>query len=185
MFEVVKNQWRKHMIKKMMNEPRSKRIANLEEVKEIGIIFRVGDEYDWNVIYHFIKIMEGQKKKVTVVGMQETGMKLNYIITHSNTTICRESEDMNFWGVPKEEKIKDFTSRHYDLLIDTTEQPDFFGKYITLRTEADLRVARIDTSDDKSLNSGEIYDMMIHNEGPLDMKDYLNNVAQYLSAIQK
>lgn len=185
MFDFVKNIGRKRMIKQMKSEPREKKIENIEQIKNIGLIFRVADEYDWNVIYHFIKVMEGQKKNVSVVGLQEADTELTYIITHSNTIICHEKEDINFWGVPKDEKVNSFTQQHFDLLIDTTEQPDFFGQYLTMKSEADLRVARIDTSDEESLNSGDIYDMMIRNEGPLDMKEYLNNVINYLSVVQK
>lgn len=185
MFEFIKNIGRKRMVKQMMSEPRSKKIENYDNIKQVGIIFRVADEYDWNVIYHFIKILEGAGKTVSVVGIQDAETELNYIITHANTIVCREKEDLNFWGVPKDEKIRSFVDRHFDVIIDTTEQPDFFGQYITLKADADLRVARIDTSDEESMGAGSIYDMMIQNEGTLDMKDYLNNVVSYLSAVQK
>lgn len=185
MFEFIKNLGKKRMIKQLKGATRTKKIENLEQVKQIGVIFRVADEYDWNVIYHFIKVMEGAQKRVSVVGLQEADTELNYIITHSNTIVCREKEDLNFWGVPKEEKVKPFLDTHFDVLIDTTNQPDFFGQYLTLSSDADLRVARIDTADADSVSSSDIYDMMIHSEGTLDMKDYLNNVVNYLSAVQK
>lgn len=173
------------MIKQMMSEVRNKKIENLQQIKNIGIVFRVNDEYEWNVLYHFIKLMEGEGKKVYVIGMQEADTELNFIITHTNTIICHEKEDINFWGVPKDEKTDEYTQRHFDVLIDATEQPDFFGQFMTLKSDADLRVTRIDTTDDDSMSASEIYDMMIQNEGPLDMKDFLNNVVGYLSVIQK
>lgn len=185
MLEFIKNFGRRRMIKQMMSEERSKKIANLDQVKHIGIIFQVADEYEWNVLYHFIKVMEGQGKKVSVIGLQGSDQELSFIITHASTIICHEKEDINFWGVPKDEKTQAFTEMHYDLLVDTTEQPNFFGQFITMKTESDLRVARIDTSDEASINSGEIYDLMIQNEGPIDLKEYLNNVVGYLSMIQK
>lgn len=151
----------------------------------MGIIFRVGGEYEWNVIYRFVKGLEGSQKRVSMIGFQDSHTELNYIITHSQTIIVHEKDDMNFWGVPKDGTIEEFTDNHYDLLIDTTEQPDFFGQYMSLRTDADLKVSYIDTTDEEAEQATDIYDLMIHGEGRMDIKDFLVNVISYLSKIQK
>lgn len=183
--DFVKKFKRERIIRQMRQAERERRIENIDQVKNIGIIFRVGGEYEWNVIYHFIKAMETRGKKVEVIGFQEEGTELNYIITHSGTIICHEKEDINFWGVPKEEIIEGFADQHYDLLIDTTDQPDFFGQYMSLRCDADLKAAYINTNDEDAEKATFIYDLMIHGENPIDIKEYLSNIINYLSMIKK
>lgn len=185
MLDFLKKFQRERIVKQMKQRERDKKIENFNQISSVGIIFRVGGEYEWNVLYHFVKGLENSQKKVSMIGFQESGTELNYIITHSQTIICHEKEDINFWGVPKEEVIEDFVDKHYDLLIDATEQPDFFGQYMTLKADADLKVSYIDTSDEEAEKATDIYDMMIHGDGPIDMKDFLINIINYLSIIQK
>ena len=185
MLDFVKNFQRERIIRQMKQEERERKIENISQINEIGVIFRVGGEYEWNVLYHFVKAMENQKKHVSMIGLQEEGTEINYIITHSQTIICHEKEDFNFWGVPKTDVIEDFTEKHYDLLIDTTQQPDFFGQYLSLKSEADLKVAYIDTTDADAEKTTALYDLMIHGDKEMEIKEYLSNIINYLSMIQK
>ena len=120
MLEFLKTFRRKRIIKQLSQRPRDKKIINLEQVKNIALVFTVGSENDWNLLYHFAQLMERQGKQITMIGFQAENTVLSYIITHSHTIICREKDDFDFWGLPKGDIVDKFTEQHYDLLINTT-----------------------------------------------------------------
>lgn len=183
MFELIKDFRRNHLIRQMARTPRDKKIDNLEQVKSIGVIFTLGSETDWNLLYRFAQLMEQQNKKIYMIGIHPKDINLSFIVTHANTIICREKDDLNFWGIPREGVIDRFTDRHFDLLIDTTDQPNFFGQYVALRCNADLKVTY--TDEVEATRHDNIFDMMIKGEGPIDLREYLNQVVKYLNMIKK
>lgn len=183
MLEYIKNLYQKRQIKLLGRNDRTRKIENLQQVQTIGIAFTVGDENSWNLLFHFAQVMERQGKKVTMIGFQSEKTELNYIITHAQTIICREKEDFDFWGIPKKDAIDRFISQHYDVYIDTTDQPNFFGQYIALKSNADLKITY--TDEIESTRDDNIFDMMIHGEGIVELREYLNHVVQYLNMIKK
>ncbi len=183
MLEFIKDFRRRHLIKQLANAQRDKKIENLSQVKDIGIVFTLSDEQEWNLLYHFAQLMEKDGKKVVMIGLHPSNVQISFIVTHAHTTICREKDDFNFWGLPKDDVIETFTNRHLDVLIDTTDQPNFFGQYVALRSNADLKVTYTDEVE-ATLNDN-IFDMMIKGEGTLDLRDYLNQVVHYLKMVRK
>lgn len=183
MLELIKDFRKRHIIKQLASTQRNKKIENLSQVKDIGIIFIISDEHSWNLLYHFAQVMEKDGKKVIMIGLHPNNTQISFIITHSHTTICREKDDFNFWGLPRNGVLDTFTNQHLDLLIDTTDQPNFFGQYVALRSNADLKVTY--TDEVEATFNDNIFDMMIKGEGSLDLRDYLNQVVHYLKMIKK
>lgn len=183
MLEFIKSIKRRHIIKQLAREPREKKIENLEQIQSIGIIFTLGEESDWNLLYHFAQVMEEKNKKVAMIGLHPDGNSINFIVTHPQTIICREKDDLNFWGIPRDGVIDRFTDIHFDVVIDTTDQPNFFGQYVALRSNADIKITHTDEVD--MTMDENIFDVMIKGEGPVNLRDYLNNVVQYLCMVKK
>lgn len=183
MLEFIKDFRRRHLIRQLAHKQRDKKIENLSQLKEIGIVFTISGEQEWSLLYHFAKLMEEQGKHVTMVGLHPDNVQISFIVTHAQTIICREKDDLNFWGIPKDEVVERFTSKHFDALIDTTDQPNFFGQYMALRSNADLKITYTDEVEE-TLNDN-IFDMMIKGEGALDLRDYLNQVVRYLKMVKK
>ncbi|MCR4659308.1 MAG: hypothetical protein K5650_03320 [Bacteroidales bacterium] len=181
MLEFLKEYRRRHLLKQLKTIKRSKRIENFTDVKQIGVIFVVGDESRWNILNHFARAMESEGKHVKMIALQPKDVKLNYVITHRETYICHEKEDFDFWGVPRDEVIEGFIDDHYDLLIDTTSDDNFFAQYITLKTLADLKTVYADTTDEPS----ELHDLIIRGKGQLELKSFFNNIINYLGMIKK
>lgn len=183
MFDFFKNWQRKRILTQMKSVRRSKKIANINDVHTIGLVFTVGEESHWTLLYHFAKLMEDLGKKVMMIGLQEADTTLDYIITHSQTIICREKEDLDKLGFPKAGTVERFTNQHFDLLIDTTVEPNFFAQYVVLKTLADLKVTYADVNEEEY--DDDIFDLTIQGEGSINHREYLNNVVQYLKMIQK
>ena len=87
--------------------------------------------------------------------------------------------------VPKEGVIDSFINRHYDIIIDTTEQPDFFGKYITAASDANIKVGYTNTESDEDEGLMDMYDLAIQGKETMDFKDYIEQIVKYLMMIQK
>ncbi|KWW29127.1 MAG: hypothetical protein AUK63_1683 [bacterium P3] len=183
MLEFIKDFRRRRLIKQLARTTRDKKIENIERLKDIGIVFTINGEQEWNLIYHFAQLMEQKGKRVVMVGLHPDNVQINFIVTHAQTIICREKDDLNFWGIPKNEVIARFTDQHFDVLIDTTDQPNFFGQYVALRSNADLKVTY--TDEVEATMNDNIFDMMIKGDGPIDLRDYLNQVVHYLKMVKK
>ncbi len=181
MLEFVKDFRRKQIIRELKNAKRDKKIENIDEIKNIGVICNLDYEQNWNIVYHFAKVMENQGKTVRIMAMRQKDQDLSFVVTHQATYICRNKTDFNFWGLPNWECIRDFVEQPYDLLIDTTGEDNFFAQYIALRTKANLKAAYATPSEDPS----DIFDLIIRGEGQIDLKDFFNNIIEYLGMIKK
>ncbi len=181
MFDFIKDIRRRSIIRDLKAAPREKKIDNIEEVRTIGVICRLSDEASWNILHHFAKVMENQGKTVHIMALLDSGQDLNFVITHQNTHICRTKSDFNVWGLPSDDSIEPFVSRHYDLLIDTIGDENFFAQYVALRTQANLKVAYATPSEDPT----EVFDLIIRGDGHVELKGFFNNIIEYLSMIKK
>ena len=181
MLDFIKEMRRKRIIKELMEVPREKKIDNIDEIKTIGVICILDSEQNWNILQHFAKVMENMGKRVHFIALLPKDKEMNFVITHRDTYICRMKSDFNFWGLPEANIIRPFTSRHYDLLIDTIGADDFFVKYVILNTPADLRAGYATTNDEAS----DVFDFIIRGEGVVDLKYLFNNVIEYLGMIKK
>ena len=181
MLNLVKDIRRRQIIRDLKNAPREKKIDNIEEVKCIGVICHLRDEQHWNILHHFAKVMESKGKTVHIIALQGKDQNLNFVITHQATYKCRLGADFNMWGLPNEDSIRPFISQHYDLLIDTIGEGDFFSQYIALRTDASLKVVYATPTEDPS----EVYDLIIRGDGQIELKGFFNNIIEYLSMIKK
>lgn len=181
MLDFIKNIHRNRLMRELKAAPREKKIANIDEVSRIGVICRLEDESHWNIMNHFAKVMENKGKEVHIVALLQRDQEIDFVITHQNTYIVRTKSDTNFWGLPSHESIRPFLEHHYDLLIDTIGEDNFFSQYLALRTDASLKVVYSTSEEGPS----DIFDLIIKGEDPLELKAYFNNVIEYLSMIKK
>ena len=180
MLELIKDIRRRRILRNLKETPREKKIDNIEEMKSIGIICRLTDDQHWNILNHFAKRMEADGKTVHIMALQQKEQELNFVITHQHTYKCRLGVDFNFWGLPNAAVIRPFTSQQYDLLIDTIGEENFFSQYVALMTPAKLKVVYATPSEDPT----EVYDLIIRGDRRVELKDYFNNVIEYLSMIK-
>lgn len=185
MLDFIRKRLQQRHLQNLMTQDREKRIDNWEQVKKIGIVFNVGDSEHWSLLHRFITAQERCGKEVTLIGFQAEKQEINYIFSHTRTTICHEKEDFNWIGLPKDGVIDPFKQVHFDIVIDTTEQPCFFGKYITAMADAKLKVGYSNSENDVDEGIMDMYDMAIRGKEPLDLKDFIEQTVKYLTMIHK
>lgn len=176
MFEKIKEFRQRHLLKQYAMLDRSKDVHNIESTKTIGLMFDVTDEANWKVINKFSSEMQKMGKDVLILGRKRT-KNIDFVITSTNVIVC-ELEDFDFWGVPKNYPIGNFFNRHYDILIDTTETPDFYSYYAAVRTLADFKIAR-----DKDDNE-RYFDFLIKlGDDEFSVLAFLKQTLHYLDLI--
>ncbi|MBQ9587176.1 MAG: hypothetical protein IJR26_04885 [Bacteroidales bacterium] len=185
MFEFIKNKLQQRQLRNLLNKQRDKRIDNWEDIKTIGLIFTVGDAEHWNLLHRFVSAQENRGKEVHLIGFQADNYEINYIFSHTKTVICHEKTDFNRLGLPKEGVIDSFVDKHYDLLIDATSQPDFFGRYVTAMAEANLKVGFQNNSLPDGDNDRLMYDMLIQGDDEMDLRNYIEQIVKYLLMVKK
>lgn len=185
MLDKIKKFHQDRTIKQLVSYPRYKRISNISQVMEIGIVFTVGAEKEWNLIYELAKEWEKEGKSVKMIGLIHKGMELDYIFTHQGCSIVREDSEINFWGIPKEESVSAFIQQRYDLLIDASVDQEFFSRYVAVKALADLKVNYLDMDDEEAVENPQIYDLTIRGNGPLELKRYFTDIVRYLQMIKK
>ena len=50
------------------------------------------------------------------------------------------STDLNWWGIPKPEKIRDFIETDFDLLLCIAREPNFYLEYILTLSKAKFKI---------------------------------------------
>lgn len=185
MLDFLKEHRQHRLLKNLSDGTRVKKIANLDDMRMIGLVFTVGAKESWDALYRFAKELEQGNRTVWMAGYQPADVSINYIFTHSRMAIFHEKTDFNFFGIPKPELLDAFLAQRYDLLIDTTKEPNFFGKYVALRTQADLKVTYVNDSADNDAEIEHIFDFMIHGTKPVEPNSFINETKRYLSMIHK
>lgn len=185
MFDFILKKIKQRHLNHLLERPRDKRIDNWEDIKTIGLIFTVGDSDHWNLLHRFVTTQENHGKEVYLIGFQADKYEINYIFSHTRTIICHEKTDFNRLGLPKEGIIDDFTRNHYDLLIDSTTQPNFFGKYVTASTDASLRVGYTNSASDEDELRMDMYDMLIQGNEEMNFRNYIEQIVKYLMMVVK
>lgn len=185
MFDFIKNRIQCRRLRQLMATPRNKKINNIADARHIGILFTVGDKAAWDTLYHFAKTQETNGCQVWMAGYQSSDTVINYIFTHSRMAILHQKEDFDFAATPKAGTLDAFLQPHYDLLIDTTQEPSFFGKYTALRCSANLKVTYVNDNADTDAEIEKIFDLLIHGDKPVELQSYLHEVVKYLSLIKK
>ncbi|MCQ2299407.1 MAG: hypothetical protein MJZ81_04700 [Bacteroidales bacterium] len=185
MFESLKKRHQNKVIRILTEPLRIKRIENLSDIKEIGIIFTRGSEQEWNQISDFAKRMESKGKIVRYAGIQDDKESYSYIIASTETTLCHDKKDLDFFGIPRAGVLDDFIKHRYDLVIDTTVQPNFFALYTAAKTLSDLRITYLHSAEKDCSLSEKVFDMIFREDKPIDIKTYLSNIENYLNQIKK
>ncbi|MCR5424433.1 MAG: hypothetical protein K6E93_06730 [Bacteroidales bacterium] len=185
MFDKLRK-YQQQRVLRILTEPlRIKRIENISDIGEIGLIISLGAEKDWNLIMSYTKRWEAQGKCVRLIGILPAKTELNYIISAKSITICHVKNDLDFFKIPKDGILDEFIKHQYDLIIDITTQPNFLAQYTAAKTLANLKVTYLDKQVKNTAMIESVFDVIFRDNNPLNIQTYLDNVEKYLSIIKK
>lgn len=168
--------YQRRLLRQQLQLTRVKKIHNLQTAKRIAMIFDVEDEHSWKIINKFATELAKRGKDMVILGRKKQ-KEIDFIITNTSVILCN-NEDFDFWGLPRHYPVGNFLNQHFDMLIDTVLEPDFFSQYVSLKTMADFKISRDKSDNDK------YFDLLIRMEdGEDDIKSFLKQVLHYLNLI--
>lgn len=168
LFDIIKEQRRTRLLQEISTLPHKKCLKNLDDIRSAGIIVHGLTNEERVTMTQFEQLLDRRNIKIGKIELNDN-----------------EETILDNDGIPKAEFIHHFITQHYDILIDTTTENDFFGLYITLNSKTSLRVAYSDMTQKLSLISQNTYDLFIQGSGSRQLVPYLTGLLTVLSQIRK
>ena len=152
---------------------RQKKLVNLNEAKTIGIIYNVTDQEIFKKIKYLIKDLTTRNRQVMALGFINLKSIPNYCVA-PNSGYFFNRNDLNWYGIPKNDYITKFINKELDILIDLTMDDVFVLKYISGLSKSKLKVGRY------SEEYQNYYDLMINADKIKSIDTYIEQILHYL-----
>ena len=173
-FENIKSTYGKWILKSQFGKvSRHKSLVNLDEAKNIGIVYKVNSEREFNAVKDLTKALTTTKKQVLAIGFVDRNEIPNYCVA-ANAGFYFSRKDINWFGGPKSDYIKTFINKEFDILIDLTLENVFINRYIS-----SLSRSRFKVGPELGFNQ-DFLDMMIKMDNNTREEEYILQILHYL-----
>lgn len=146
---------------------------NYGDARNIGIIFSVVDKEKHEAIKQFIRKLEEEGKKVTVLSYLAKG-KENYEFRFDFFT----ESDLSFWGNFTIGSVINFVENNFDYLFHIDLEPNLMIENILARSKAKCRIGKFVG------NVSDIYDLMIKPEDE-NIQNLIEQMHYYTRKLSK
>jgi hypothetical protein len=151
--------------------------SNIDEVKNIGIVWDASKIEDFACLTKFYQKMTENKTEVRILGYFPGNDLPNQYTAIRYLSIVKK-EELNFFYQPNTADSKAFISKRFDVLIDLNFTKLLPLQYISSLSNAGFKVGLLDPE-----IKNPPYDLMMELKNPVNMEDYLNQVVHYLGMI--
>jgi len=156
---------------------RDKKLVNLSEARHVGIVYLVSNQSVFNKVKILIRKLNSPYRQVIALGFVNGDAIPDYCIT-ANTGYYFDNKDLNWFGAPKNDYIKKFINKEFDIIIDLTVEDIFVLRYIIALSRSKLKVGRFSKSMQK------YYDLMIKNDRKTLSNEYIDQILHYLNILK-
>lgn len=166
------------LAKRLVKTRRNMFYSNISLVKTIGIVWDASKPNDFLYLTRFYQKMHERNIEVKILGyfpgknLPDQYTALRYL------TFIRKKE-INFFYHPVSSEANTFLNNRFDILIDINFKKVFTLQYITLLSNAALKVGLFESDTDNSP-----FDLMMEMKDPVSIEKYLNEIVQYLEMIK-
>jgi len=173
-FENIKSTYGNWILKSQFGKvSRHKSLVNLDEAKNIGIVYKVNSEREFNAVKDLTKALTTTKKQVLAIGFVDRNEIPNYCVA-ANAGFYFSRKDINWFGGPKSDYIKTFINKEFDILIDLTLENVFINRYTS-----SLSRSRFKVGPELGFNQ-DFLDMMIKMDNNTREEEYILQILHYL-----
>ena len=159
--------------RKLKNLKRNKKLVNLNEAKTVGIVYNVTNQEIFKKVKLLIKDLTTAKRQVMAIGFVNRKSIPDYCIA-AYSGYYFDQKDLNWFGGPKNNYIKEFINKEFDILIDLTLEDVFVIQFISGLSKSRLKVGRY------SENHIKYYDLMIKVNNSLSLDIFIEQILHYL-----
>ncbi len=158
---------------------RQKEFMNIEDVRNIGIVFDATSADDFEIVKNYVNKLKQMGKRVHGIGFYDAKViPQNIYYTKSDFDLFNAKE-VKGMGEPESPYIKTFITEIRDILIDVNLSNKFPLRYISAMSYAKFKIG-IDIPKNKN-----IHDMLITVDPSAGLDKYLSQVDFYLQMMNK
>jgi hypothetical protein len=162
---------------KIARTKREVQYSNINQVKNIGIVWDASKVDDFTCLTRFHQKMHESKTDVRILGYFP-GRNLPYQYTAVRYLTVLRRKELNIFYHPVSTEINTFVSNHFDVLIDLNFKKLLPLKYISSLSNAGFKVGLLDAE-----KGNTPFDLMMDLKDTVNVEDYLNHVIHYLEMI--
>jgi len=160
--------------KELARSARDKKFISFEKSRNIGIIYKVGEEKDQIEFSEFVSRLQNDKKEVKALGIIKYKDIPHYCYPKlSYDYVTRRN--INWMRKPTGEKVTDFIQKEFDLLINFDTTHDIALNYIAGFSHAKCKVGLFHE------NNEAIYDLMIDTDINCPFKELAEHYLTYIN----
>ncbi|MCD4773147.1 MAG: hypothetical protein K8R41_07195 [Bacteroidales bacterium] len=156
---------------------RIRKLVNLHDAKEIGVLFIVNDKAEYNKVSKFINLLQNENKNVKALAFVKSKNLKEQIMPKLSYDLFT-SKNLNWFKKPLGVFVKDFIEKKFDILINLDYTDCFPIQYLLALSHAKLKVGIDDTK------SADYLDIMIKTKLGSDLDLFTNEVVHYLSILK-
>ena len=171
---LVRNRMHRFILnRKVLNSTQPREIVNLEEAKDIGILFDASKSEHIDIVSKYSDQLRKLNKRIEL---------LAYHKSTKNTETLKfpffTRKELNWYLKPQGERVSRFMSKKFDLLINANIENCAPLEYIAALSKARYRIGYYDP---KSVHN---YDLMISLNQEQSLNHYMDQVNYYLEIIK-
>jgi hypothetical protein len=156
---------------------RRRKYISLMEADNLGILYDASEEKNYTVVYHFVRTLMEQQKKVKALGFVNSTLIPHYChprLSFDYFTL----KDLNWYKKPVGHFVKDFISNEFDMIINLDVNHLSQLTYITGVSIARFKVGRYNDG------NKDCFDLMIDLKEPTSIEILLKEINHYLTILR-
>ena len=120
---------------------RKKQLVNLNQARTICIAYNVTSQAAFRTVKTMVKELTTKQRQVMALGFINRKSIPNYCVA-ANSGYYFNLRDLNWYGGPKNDYIKELINKEFDILIDLTLEDVFVLQYVSGLSRSKLKVGR-------------------------------------------
>ena len=156
---------------------RDKKLTNISNARNVGVVYLVSNQGIFNKVKLLIRKLNSPYRQVMALGFVDRDSIPDYCVA-ANSGYYFDKKDLNWYGAPKNDYVKEFINKEFDIIIDLTLEDVYVLQYIVALSKSKLKVGRFSKSMEKH------YDLMIKNDKKVLSDEYIDQILHYLDILK-
>jgi hypothetical protein len=162
----------------MKSTKRKPEVVGFGEAKKIGLLYDATDPNNFEIVKAYVKNVRNQQKDILALGyVDKKVLPQNQFAQFGIDFFTRKH--LNWQMIPNTTIVRNFINEKFDILINLNNNKCFPLRYIVAVSQARFRVGRFDK---KNIMC---YDLMIHTKNETGIKDFIEEVENYLRQLKR
>jgi AAA+ ATPase superfamily predicted ATPase len=150
----------------------NRKVVNLYDAREIGILFDASDTDRTAIINTFADSLRKERKKITLLGYYNFPKPaINFNFPYFNR------KNINWHYEPNGALVEEFVAKKFDILINAYIDENLALEYVSAMSQATFRIGHYDK--DKIYS----YDFMVDMKGQRDLRRLLEQLRYYMEMV--